>query len=693
MLDSILNFFPKGGDSKRSLTSSISDVKLTISDLMGILEHVFTDGIGVDKCKYCEPDDENILDLSLEQANKRANLDCKCTNCGKPKTKNFKYVILEAPTGIGKSWIASWLALWKKNVTILTSQKGLQDQYKEDFPFVKTVRGRDNYDCLQLLNQEKCSQGHCFNENKKKWCDFHVSQDDFKIPDKGRGTENENIIYIGQERRGLEEPCKFYEQRVIGQLSSFSVYNYTMFLFSTLDKDEPEQEPELGHKTLLICDEAHDFEGYLKTNLGLEIKDTYATKIDRKDLQDRINLVKTTSNIDEILKIIRDLMSGYRNRIMEIKEHVDCSLWLYSKKHMMKHPELTCSKGHKRPQKKDCCKNARDFLRAFGKSRRCFKCKDHIPPFWNKESRTWDPCKEDHNKLNHLLLKSMKENLEDLETAYTEIIGDKNNFYVSKAGIDDDTGKFIVKLYPLKLQKEAKRVYEPYDNVLFMSATIDNHAFPEDVGLSPSDTIRIHLDSPFEKHNRKLIRRYVASLRYKNKEQEMLKIIKEIEKILDEHPEERGLIFVTSYSYQDMIMKGISQKYLERIFEIKRGENKTKKLDEFKSYKNKVAISPGLWFGYDFKDELSRFQIIVKAPYAPLDDQRTKAKMKRLDHGEYWYDLLACQKLVQGCGRSIRHKNDHAVTYLLDKRIQVLLDKPQTQKWFSDAVEGPETII
>ena len=173
----------------------------------------------------------------------------------------------------------------------------------------------------------------------------------------------------------------------------------------------------------------------------------------------------------------------------------------------------------------------------------------------------------------------------------------------------------------------------------------------------------------------------------------MLKIIKEIEKILDEHPEERGLIFVTSYSYQDMIMKGISQKYLERIFEIKRGENKTKKLDEFKSYKNKVAISPGLWFGYDFKDELSRFQIIVKAPYAPLDDQRTKAKMKRLDHGEYWYDLLACQKLVQGCGRSIRHKNDHAVTYLLDKRIQVLLDKPQTQKWFSDAVEGPETII
>ena len=667
-------------------------IEWTFSMLMDILQHVFRDGIEVEKCPNCEPADKKILDLSFDRAGASADgKGDKCKKCDKPKIKTFKYVILEAPTGAGKSWIASTLALWKKNVTILTSQLGLQDQYKSDFPFVKTVRGRDNYDCIQLLNQEKCSQGHCFSEKEKKPCEFWVSKKEFEVANKG--SEDEEITYIGDKEES--ERCKFYEQKSKGERSSFSVYNYPMFMFSLSAKDEPEQEPELGHKTLLICDEAHDFENYLKANLGLEIKDTYATKIDRKDLQDKIKLVKTTSEIDEILKIVKELITGYIDRIKQIKEHVDCSLWLYSKKHMARHSDLRCPNGHKRPQKKkDCCKNARDFLRAYGKSRRCFKCKDH-----------WE-CKEDHNKLNHLILKSMKENLEDLETAYTEIIGDKNNFYVSKAGIDDDTGKFIVKLYPLKLQKEAKNVYEPYDNVLFMSATIDNYAFPEDMGLSPSDTIRIHLDSPFKKQNRRLIRRYVARLSYKKKEQEMPKIIREIEKILDEHQEERGLIFVTSYSYQDMIMKGykdpttgklihgISQKYLERIFEFKRGENKTKKLDEFKSYKNKVAISPGLWFGYDFKDDMSRFQIIVKAPYAPLADQRTKAKRETLDHGKYWYNLLACQKLVQGCGRSIRHKDDYAVTYLLDKKIQDLLETiKQTQEWFYDAVEGPETII
>ena len=77
-MDSILNFFPKDGDPERLLSSSISDVKLTISDLMDILQHVFTDGIGMDKCPDCEPADENILDLSFEQASKRAALHHKC---------------------------------------------------------------------------------------------------------------------------------------------------------------------------------------------------------------------------------------------------------------------------------------------------------------------------------------------------------------------------------------------------------------------------------------------------------------------------------------------------------------------------------------------------------------------------------------------------------------------------------------
>ena len=211
-MDSIQDFFPKGCDPERPVTMPPPEVKRkwTFSMLMDILQHVFRDGIDVEKCPNCEPADKKILDLSFDRAGASADgKGDKCKKCDKPKIKTFKYVILEAPTGAGKSWIASTLALWKKNVTILTSQKGLQDQYKSDFPFVKTVRGRDNYDCIQLLNQEKCSQGHCFSEKEKKPCEFWVSKKEFEVANKG--SEDEEINYIGDKEES--ERCKFYEQK------------------------------------------------------------------------------------------------------------------------------------------------------------------------------------------------------------------------------------------------------------------------------------------------------------------------------------------------------------------------------------------------------------------------------------------------------------------------------------------------
>ena len=180
-MDSIQDFFPKGCDPERPIAMSETNVKWTFSMLMDILQHVFRDGIDVEKCPNCEPSDKKILDLSFGEAGRDANVKGdKCPNCGKPKIKSFKYVILEAPTGTGKSWIASTLALWKKNVTILTSQKGLQDQYESDFPFVKTVRGRDNYDCIQLLNQENALRGTAFRRKRRNLVNFGFQKKNLK---------------------------------------------------------------------------------------------------------------------------------------------------------------------------------------------------------------------------------------------------------------------------------------------------------------------------------------------------------------------------------------------------------------------------------------------------------------------------------------------------------------------------------
>jgi ATP-dependent DNA helicase DinG len=57
-------------------------------------------------------------------------------------------VVIEAPTGAGKSAIAVALAREVGSSYILTAQKVLQQQYNRDFPDLALMKGRSNYPCL-----------------------------------------------------------------------------------------------------------------------------------------------------------------------------------------------------------------------------------------------------------------------------------------------------------------------------------------------------------------------------------------------------------------------------------------------------------------------------------------------------------------------------------------------------------------
>ncbi len=83
-----------------------------------------------------------------------------------------------------------------------------------------------------------------------------------------------------------------------------------------------------------------------------------------------------------------------------------------------------------------------------------------------------------------------------------------------------------------------------------------------------------------------------------------------------------------------------------------------------------VLISPSLWVGIDLKDDLSRFQIVAKTPYLSLSDKRIRVKM---ESNHTWYRYETLMKLLQGFGRSIRHKDDNAITYVLDSTAEQLI--------------------
>ena len=101
-----------------------------------------------------------------------------------------------------------------------------------------------------------------------------------------------------------------------------------------------------------------------------------------------------------------------------------------------------------------------------------------------------------------------------------------------------------------------------------------------------------------------------------------------------------------------------------------------------------VLFSPSMTEGLDLKDDLSRFSVIVKVPY-PYLDPYVKARMQR---DSEWYASRVALALVQATGRSNRHKEDKAKHFILDSAIINFLSRYSHlfPKWWMDAVVWPD---
>jgi len=72
----------------------------------------------------------------------------------------YRHVILDAPTGSGKSEIGACLARASNNAHILTVQKLLQDQYQAAMLDFSIMKGRGSYSCV-ASEGVSCAEGPC----------------------------------------------------------------------------------------------------------------------------------------------------------------------------------------------------------------------------------------------------------------------------------------------------------------------------------------------------------------------------------------------------------------------------------------------------------------------------------------------------------------------------------------------------
>ena len=230
--------------------------------------------------------------------------------------------------------------------------------------------------------------------------------------------------------------------------------------------------------------------------------------------------------------------------------------------------------------------------------------------------------------------------------------------------------------------------------VLLMSATIlDPTTFCKSVGIKQEEVFFIRVPSTFPADNRLIVGdTTVGSMAYKHKEKTLPIMLDRILELSEKHSMHKGIIHTGNYEnmnkfkrwleYGDPILRDRVLFQSQGTFEEKEKIIKVHALSD----EPLILCGPGFLEGIDLKDDLARFNIIMKLPFLSLADPHIKRKAEEFPE---WYSLQVALALIQAIGRPVRSPTDWAMTYILDLLWKFFYERNQDRlfpKHIQDAV-------
>ena len=220
-----------------------------------------------------------------------------------------------------------------------------------------------------------------------------------------------------------------------------------------------------------------------------------------------------------------------------------------------------------------------------------------------------------------------------------------------------------VTLVPYDIKPLARNIFDGADMILMMSATISNvKEFTKSLGISEIEYGYIDIPSVFDSKKSPIKSSRKYSLSYKNNNKDLPNILNIATEICNIHKSEKGIIHTHTNQITQALKKiiGDDDRFLFREL----GNSNEEIIKEHKDRKDAtILVSPSLDTGISLDGDLGRFQIILKAPFLPLNSKRIK---KLYDKNKNYYMMKMLDTLVQMCGRCTRSSEDHSVTYILD---------------------------
>lgn len=475
-------------------------------------------------------------------------------------------ILLDAPTGSGKSWIAScvsWILVkMDKTGYLITSEKSLQDQYERDLAKFNLkwgmVKGVDNYKCH--INDQKFSLGDCKVRNKQP----------SSMP--------------------CASSCDYLVRRSFAMDSPVSVLSYSYWLIQRNYVERTMamigQPPPFPMRDFVFFDEAHRTSDIVQSHFAPVVRDSLQERLsDLTDFLKKQTFIDQSLHNDKEIEMLVDRMkrSNDKDEILEFSRMIE-----------------NVFKGFNA--------TGEDVRNAV--KRRFPQTKDStvpIPNDWQKHLRTLDWIKDSHCKF------------ED----FNENIGRIGSKSLMKSSDDSSTTLrclregYIVNRYLLNQAKFK----------VFMSATIgDPQKFMKMNNITNAKYIRMGNYFDFGKSPIFFVPN--LKLNYAEKEKNFPKAAKIVDFLVSKvHPTEKGIVHTGSYEFSNKLY--VHTKNKKRLIMYNGSEEKALAIKEFEESSNGVLVGPSLLEGLDMKGDTSRFQIFLKTPFLSLADPFVKEQLSR----------------------------------------------------------------
>ena len=220
---------------------------------------------------------------------------------------------------------------------------------------------------------------------------------------------------------------------------------------------------------------------------------------------------------------------------------------------------------------------------------------------------------------------------------------------------------------PIWVSKYAQRyLWARARRFLGMSATIGPwQQLCHDLGISTTDVEFVDVPSVFPVDRRLVHYQPAANMNHSCKEAEFPNLVNALDRILENHSEDKGVVHGVSHSNVDRVLA--LTRYPERMI-THRASDRQSQLDRFvKSALPLVLLSPSMERGIDLPYDDCRFTVIIKVPYPYLGDPQVSARLYRgKSAGRAWYEATTARSIVQATGRGMRAPDDFCVSYILD---------------------------